>query len=285
MVKKSLSAEDWRRLTAVSESASFEFRRNLPPDDVVAQTLSAFANTSGGALVIGASPDGELGFSRAEAERAQSNVSHISTTIMPGRLDQVTIRPIRGNHWVTVAEVSPPSRDDPPVITTTGQIFRRERDQNVRNDSALGEYVRKAVVSQGTIEHTGPIRMFVAMSFHTEQEPSLVDYYQAMVRAAARSKTKPQLEKMDLREGDFEISQEIINRIDACDGVLVDFTLSPANVYFEVGYARGQRKRIIQIARSGTVLELTSETGEHYPTRMRPSSKRFLYTRLTRCFA
>src|SRR5215217_1692977 len=102
MVKKSLSAEDWRRLTAVSESAPFEFRRNLPPDDVVAQTLSAFANTSGGALVIGASPDGELGLSRAEAERAQSNVSHISTTIMPGRLDQVTIRPIRGDHWVTV---------------------------------------------------------------------------------------------------------------------------------------------------------------------------------------
>jgi uncharacterized protein YqfA (UPF0365 family) len=58
-----------------------------------------------------------------------------------------------------------------------------------------------------------------------------------------------------LVDGDFEISQRIMDEIDASDVVLADFTLNPANVYFELGYARGQKRRIIQTARKGTHLE------------------------------
>jgi len=76
-----------------------------------------------------------------------------------------------------------------------------------------------------------------------------------MERAANRSVTNPKLIRIDLVEGDFEISQEIMNQIDASDAVLADFTLSPANVYFELGYARGKDKDIIQTARVGTPLE------------------------------
>jgi nucleoside 2-deoxyribosyltransferase len=43
--------------------------------------------------------------------------------------------------------------------------------------------------------------------------------------------------------------------IDTCDALLADFTLSPHNVYFEVGYARGRDKHIIQTARRDTELE------------------------------
>ncbi len=46
-----------------------------------------------------------------------------------------------------------------------------------------------------------------------------------------------------------------MNEIDNSDIVIADFTLSPANVYFELGYARGIRKRIIQTARKSTALE------------------------------
>jgi nucleoside 2-deoxyribosyltransferase len=60
---------------------------------------------------------------------------------------------------------------------------------------------------------------------------------------------------MDLVEGDFEISHEIMNRIDQADAILADFTLSPKNVYFELGYARGRRKSVIQTAKKDTPLE------------------------------
>jgi nucleoside 2-deoxyribosyltransferase len=46
-----------------------------------------------------------------------------------------------------------------------------------------------------------------------------------------------------------------MDEIDAADIVIADFTLSPANVYFELGYARGKGRRVIQTARRGTVLE------------------------------
>jgi hypothetical protein len=43
--------------------------------------------------------------------------------------------------------------------------------------------------------------------------------------------------------------------IDKANIVIADFTLSSKNVYFELGYARGTKKRIIQCARKGTELE------------------------------
>ena len=46
-----------------------------------------------------------------------------------------------------------------------------------------------------------------------------------------------------------------MNEIDLAEIVLADFTLNSRNVYVELGYARSARKRIIQTARKGTVLE------------------------------
>lgn len=84
---------------------------------------------------------------------------------------------------------------------------------------------------------------------------ALEDYYQAIERACARLSLPIELHRIDLEEGDYEISQRIMNRIDQCDSIIADFTLTPPNVYFELGYARGKSKRIIQTARRGTVLE------------------------------
>ena len=56
-------------------------------------------------------------------------------------------------------------------------------------------------------------------------------------------------------EGGYEISAEIMQQIGDCDALLGDFTLSPDNVYFEVGYARGRGTPIIQTCRRDTELE------------------------------
>ena len=97
--------------------------------------------------------------------------------------------------------------------------------------------------------------MFVAMSLRVEEEPALVDYFAAISRAVATTGLPMSVERIDLQEGDYEISQEIMNRISEADIVLADFTLSPLNVYFELGFARGCGRTIIQTARRDTSLE------------------------------
>ena len=93
------------------------------------------------------------------------------------------------------------------------------------------------------------------MSFRVEEEPSLVDYYHAIKRAVKKINEKIILIRIDLEEGDYEISSEIMKKIDEVNIVIADFTLNPRNVYFEAGHGRGRGKRMIQIARKGTELE------------------------------
>lgn len=93
------------------------------------------------------------------------------------------------------------------------------------------------------------------MSFHHDEEPALVDYWHAMQRAALRAAGNFDLRRIDEVEGDYEIIDRIYQEIDAADLVIADLTMSPANVYLELGYARGKGKCVIQTCREGTLLE------------------------------
>jgi nucleoside 2-deoxyribosyltransferase len=100
-----------------------------------------------------------------------------------------------------------------------------------------------------------PIQAFVAMSFREDDEPVLVDYWHAMLRAAKRARREFDLIRLIEIDGDYEIVDRIYKEIDSADLVIADLTLSSANVYFEIGYARGLRKRVIQTCRFDTQLE------------------------------
>ena len=76
-----------------------------------------------------------------------------------------------------------------------------------------------------------------------------------MNRAVSQTKLPMQLCRIDLAEGDYEISQKVLDEIANCEIILADLTLSPRNVYFELGYGRGLGKRVIQVARKGVQLE------------------------------
>jgi nucleoside 2-deoxyribosyltransferase len=98
-------------------------------------------------------------------------------------------------------------------------------------------------------------RIFVAMSFRDNEEPALVDYWHAMQRAATRARGDFDLRRIDKVEGDYEIVDRIAREINAADLVIADLTLLSANVIFELGYARGRGKYVIQTCREGTHLE------------------------------
>jgi nucleoside 2-deoxyribosyltransferase len=100
-----------------------------------------------------------------------------------------------------------------------------------------------------------PTQVFVAMSFREEDEPALVDYWHAMLRAADKAHREFTLVRLDQVDGDYEIVDRIYREIDAAHLVIADLTLSSPNVYLEIGYARGRRKHVIQTCRSGTRLE------------------------------
>jgi hypothetical protein len=252
MLGQKYTPEELDRIISGGENTRIEFRRRLPPDQAIARILAALANTEGGLLVVGVDDDRTVvGENFPEAIVARERIQKIGEILLPGRIRVDNV--VSGHGRVlTLAEVDPPTESDGPVLTARGQLWQRMGSANVPGDFA--SYASEAVLRTEALKK-GEVIVFVAMSFRTEEEPVLEDYAAAMERAAQRSRVNVKLKRIDQVEGDYEISQEIMNQIDASDVLLADFTLSPQNVYFEVGYARGGKKAIIQTARRNTVLE------------------------------
>jgi nucleoside 2-deoxyribosyltransferase len=232
------------------ESEYLEFKRRFTTDADIARSLVAFANSDGGILLLGVdeTPHGVevAGLNVAEVAPTLDRLRHLVGSLLPTPIP-VGVVDIEGRP-VVYASVNPLPPHLKPATTATGEAYQRDVDRDV----PLEWQPLPRPASPGT----RPFRIFVAMSFREEEEPALVDYYRAMERAAQRVNAPSiELVRIDRVEGDYEISTQIMQEIDACDAVLGDFTLSPRNVYFEVGYARGRDKRIFQTARRDTVLE------------------------------
>jgi hypothetical protein len=241
------------------ESETAEFKAFLPPDNVVARDLIAFANTQGGILIVGVDDQGQvLGLPDAEVERTIERLKRISTSLCEWSTRTGTAD-LQGRKVVFLV-VTPAPSHLAPVMTSAGDVYARQGVRDVRlTESQCLDLVRKhrPKEQQPQVDNPGnrPCIVFVAMSFREEQEPALVDYFSAMKRAVERTTLPIQLKRVDLMEGDFEISQQLMDAIRQADIVLTDFTLNSANVYFELGYARGCNKRVIQTARKYTALE------------------------------
>jgi hypothetical protein len=226
------------------ESDLVEFKRRVSSERVVARTFAAFANSRGGVLFVGVDPRGNIvGLTEEEARQATASLLTLGYSMFdrPVQVGQIQLK----GQLVVYAVIPPFAQEQGPVLTAEGIMYRRRRDRNVRG------YLRRGARAASKRE----LGLFVAMSFHEEEEPALADYFAAMQRAVESTGLPITIKRMDLVEGDYEISQRLMNEIDRADIVLADFTLKPPNVYFEVGYARGQGKRVIQTARRDTVLE------------------------------
>lgn len=239
------SEEGIKELIAEGESTTVEFKQRLPPDSILARTLVAFANTNGGIILIGISDKGEIiGLTKKEASVTITRIQRISTNLLNANIN-TGITNIDGR-IVVYAIMNKVPETLYPIRTSTGDFYNR-----------VGHLTKKSTeekVDQTLI--TGPtVNVFVAMSFRVEEEPALVDYFEAMKRAVREAQVPINLMRIDLLEGDYEISQKIMDKISKSDFVLADFTLNPSNVYFEVGNARGSGKTVIPMARSGTLLE------------------------------
>lgn len=245
-------AEIAAALARRGESQWVELKQRLPYDREIAKGLAALANSGGGVLIAGVADDGEIiGWRPTEADMAVRRMREIANHVLP---DLTHVRAGQVDEgWLAWAVVEP---GDEPTVTAEGAYWRRASNRVLRAElPSQGLIASDPSASSVSLPGSGPIRVFVAMSFREEEEPALVDYWQAMLRAAKQAHRMFNLIRLDEVEGDYDIVERIFKEIDDAHMVIADLTLSPPNVYLEIGYARGRGKQVIQICRYDTQLE------------------------------
>ncbi|WP_051862760.1 TIR domain-containing protein [Ferrovum myxofaciens] len=117
-----------------------------------------------------------------------------------------------------------------------------ENSVRIESHGARTEYNEKLTSTDNYI--------FVIMSF--QNNPELVDVYNAIKRSVNKWDDSCKVERIDEIEDDFMITEEILNCIKKSRIVIADITGERPNVYFEIGFARGVNKKMIQMAKTGT---------------------------------
>jgi len=234
------------------ESLTVEFKTRLPAADIISKVFAAFANSNGGILIVGVADDGSIvGLSQDETVAAINRLHNIASSLLPETVQLGSVE-VQGR-FLVYAVVQKVSSQYAPIMSARGEIYQRSGQSIVMIPGSALRVAMKDAIEKSEIKKG--IVAFVAMSFREEEEPSLTDYYKAMERSVIKCNLPITLRRMDLLDGDYEISQKIMEEIEKADIVISDFTLSSRNVYFELGYARGIGRRIIQTARKGTQLE------------------------------
>jgi hypothetical protein len=184
------------------ESQRVELKEGLPQGSELAKDLTAFANSGGGVLIVGVTDNGELaGLRPADADVAVSRMGEVAASALPNLVH------VRKGHvdegWLAWAVVE---SAEEPVVTAEGAYWRRSSGRIRTDEIPLQEHlIRDPSGSREFLSESDPIRVFVAMSFREEEEPALVDYWQAMLRAAERARRNFELRRIDLIEGDYDI--------------------------------------------------------------------------------
>ena len=86
--------KDLRKLIASGESATVEFKQNF--NDEVIETIVAFANSSGGSVLIGVSNNGKITGTTASNETLQNWTNEIKNKTSPAQVVDITDYKIEG---------------------------------------------------------------------------------------------------------------------------------------------------------------------------------------------
>jgi TIR domain len=129
---------------------------------------------------------------------------------------------------------------------------------------------------EAELAHRDPTLVFVITSFAADMDPIFEG-----IDAAARSVGLTAKRVKDV-QGDYRITDQIIEMIQSAFLVVADLSHERPNVYFELGYARGLGKTVITIARKDTNIHFDVKDWVYIPyvdSRLleRDLAKRFEY--------
>jgi predicted HTH transcriptional regulator len=172
------------------EGKTLEFKRDLSSPDGALKTIVAFANTSGGTLLVGVEDrSGRVRGVSEPLDLEERLASLISDHIAPRLVPEIEILPWRRIHVVAV-EVHP-SASRPHYLKAGGPdegVYVRVGSTNRRADRELVEELRRFVRGQAFDEQPMPELDADALDFRAASESF----------AAVRKLTRPDLETLHL---------------------------------------------------------------------------------------
>jgi predicted HTH transcriptional regulator len=184
-----ISAEEILQLLREGEGPHVEFKSRFTADRLIARHVAAFANSGGGTLIIGVSDTGEVvGLEQDEEKQTLNRLKRLAESLLPIFVYSLGSVQIAGKS-VAYLRVDQAPEFDGPIRGATGDTL------------VMRNGVTVEVPAQMAATPSRTIRVFVAMSFRNEEEPALVDYFEAMQRAKEATKPPIDLVRMDLVEG------------------------------------------------------------------------------------
>ena len=205
------------KLIMDGDGHTLELKYDFPSS--VEKTVSAFANTNGGYIVFGFNDEGKVvGLTQNQiddfSKRAVSlcQAMSVSFELYPSNFDmkQILVLHIYKKEFHY------------SVRTSDGLIWLRQGAKNVLMPAKEDFKLQKGMRKQ--------LKCFVAMSFREQEYPRLVDFYDAMKRAADRCAYRLKLWKNDEDPFNGNAVMHIHENIKKCDFMLADCKRSISRV-------------------------------------------------------
>jgi predicted HTH transcriptional regulator len=143
-----MTKEELRDIVAAGEDQGLEFKSVIPPVDQIARHLAAFANTSGGRLLLGIGPPradgGEVAIRGVDPNRAVNSIIRAAERVEPRPQVMTDVVPVDGRPVVIADVARTPSV---PVITAGVAYVRKGSFTTPATaDDLLGRAVQKALM-------------------------------------------------------------------------------------------------------------------------------------------
>ncbi|HZY81648.1 MAG TPA: ATP-binding protein [Cyclobacteriaceae bacterium] len=134
-----------KQLVAGGEGLHLEFKRRASSPDQIVREMIAFANTSGGVVLVGVNDDGDLSGVKYPEEESLLIKKALQKYCRPGLHFTETIIPLSGKKFVVQYEI-PVSRKRPHIFLVSKKqsvTYIRIRDMSMKASREMSEIVRR----------------------------------------------------------------------------------------------------------------------------------------------
>lgn len=134
-----------RKLVAQGEGATLEFKRKASYPDKIVCEMVAFANTSGGTLLVGVSDEGNLSGLKFPDEEAFAIRAALKKYCRPGLPYREKLIPLTENKFILSYEIYPSNRKPHYIVynNTERDCFVRVADKSIKASREVEEIIRR----------------------------------------------------------------------------------------------------------------------------------------------
>ena len=126
----------YKKLILQGESEQVEFKLKIFNEIVIAKTLTAFANSNGGYLIIGVADNGEIiGLQQSECESLTHRIENICSSLFsyPYKIQTIYIE----NKCVLIIEIKQAPAHLKPITTGNGDVYVRRNDKIIKQKNNI----------------------------------------------------------------------------------------------------------------------------------------------------